>query len=167
MNMIAMSEVTYQLMPDDPALANTLAKWNIEFWGDKVTSISERELTALYLNAARVPEGKLPKTIVAFVDGELAGAVTLGEKDLPQYPMYKPWLGSLITHPKFQALGIGRDISIEAQRMAKKMGFPHIYCFTATVTDWALRWHWEVIHQTTFKGLDVNVLKKSLHWDYI
>ena len=165
--MTAISSITYGLMPVDPELAATLAKWNIEFWSDKVTSISERELTGLYLNAAKTPEGILPKTLVAYVDGELAGAVTLGEKDLPQYPMYKPWLGSLITHPKFQYLGIGRELALEAQRLAKKMGFSHIYCFTATVTEWALRWHWEVIHQTTFKGLEVNVMKKSLHWDYL
>jgi GNAT superfamily N-acetyltransferase len=154
-------------MPDDPEVAKTLAQWNVEFWSDKVTDISERELTSLYLNFSRAPENKLPKTLVAYVDGELAGAVTLGEKDLPQYPMYKPWLGSLITHPKFQELGIGRELALEAQRLAKKMGFSHIYCFTATVTEWALRWDWEVIHQTTFKGLEVNVLKKSLHWDYL
>jgi len=162
-----MSEITYRLMPDDPEVAKTLAQWNVEFWSDKVTDISERELTSLYLNFSRAPENKLPKTLVAYVDGELAGAVTLGEKDLPQYPMYKPWLGSLITHPKFQELGIGRELALEAQRLAKKMGFSHIYCFTATVTEWALRWDWEVIHQTTFKGLEVNVLKKSLHWDYL
>jgi ribosomal protein S18 acetylase RimI-like enzyme len=165
--MNAMSEITYRLMPDDAELAKTLAKWNIEFWSDKVDSISEQNLSSIYLFAARTPENKLPKTLVAYVNGELAGAVTLGEKDLPQYPMYKPWLGSLIVHPKFQELGIGREITLEAQRLAKKMGFSFIYCFTATVTEWALRWHWEVIHQTTFKGLEVNVMKKSLHWDYL
>ncbi|CAB4167043.1 NAT_SF domain containing protein [uncultured Caudovirales phage] len=154
-------------MPDDAEVANSLAKWSVEYWDGEIPSISEKELASLFLKAARIPEDKLPKMMVAYVDGELAGGVSIGVKDLPQYPMYTPWLGSLIVTPKYKDLGIGRELAIEAQRLAKRMGYKKMYAFTIHLTEWAKRWNWEVIATTTFRGIPVEVIEKSLHWDYL
>lgn len=154
-------------MPDSVEVANTLANWSVEYWDGEIPSISEKELSLLFLRAAQTPENKLPKMIVAYVNGDLAGGVSIGEKDLPQYPMYKPWLGSLIVKPEYKDLGVGRELAIEAQRLAKRMGYKKMYAFTIHLTEWAKRWDWKVVASTTFRGIPVDVIEKSLHWDYI
>lgn len=159
-------QITYGLMPVDQEIATRLGGWNVAFWGKKMP-ISADELAEAYLTAAKAPEGSLPKCFVAYVDGDLAGAIILEETELDKFAHLSPWHGSLIVKDEYQKLGIGRELALEAQRFAKKMGYTHIYSFTTYLKEWHLRWGWEVIDTSVFRGVPVDILKKSLHWDYL
>lgn len=154
-------------MQPDKQVADLLGKWTAEFWADKISTVSAKKISTYFLKASYNHSDRLPKAIVAWDGDELVGGVVLAQDDLPEFSQYGPWISSLILNPKYKDHGFGRELSLEPQRLAKKMGYKKVYAFTPNLTEWAIRWHWKPIEKGTFKGLPVDVIEKELHWDYI
>ena len=159
--------VRYEAMQPDRKVADLLGTWTVEFWKEQISTASVEKISTYFLKASYNHGNSLPKVILAWDGDELAGGVVVADEDLPEFKQYGPWLSSLIVNPKYRDTGVGRQLALEAQSLAKRMGYKKIYAFTTHLTEWALRWHWKPIEKGKFKGLPVDVIEKELHWDYI
>ena len=92
-------------LADCPGFLQTVAEWHVSEWpecyrgGNLNTAIKELRLS---LNRDR-----LPMTLVATVNSELLGSVSLVECDLPIRPDLGPWLTTLYVPPTQRGHGIG------------------------------------------------------------
>ncbi|HJQ20095.1 MAG TPA: GNAT family N-acetyltransferase [Gemmatimonadaceae bacterium] len=79
--------------------------------------------------------------IVAAVDGVVAGAVGYGGPGKPKQEWFDPaWpvVRMLVVHPQYRGLGIGRALTEECVRRARRDGAPLIALHTATIMTTAL-----------------------------
>jgi GNAT superfamily N-acetyltransferase len=94
---------------------------------------SSREGWTLEALLSQMRQGKsdaIPLGLVAFVDGEPAGTVSLLEKDLDECGDLRPWLAGLLVFPKYRERGAARALVEELMRAAKQLGERQVYLWT-------------------------------------
>lgn len=72
----------------------------------------------------------IPLGLVAFVDGQLAGTVSLIENDLEERKDLSPWLAGLLVFSEFRGSGVGTALARELIRCARAIGFERLYLYT-------------------------------------
>jgi len=82
---------------------------------------------------ARMRQGKrdaIPVGLIAFVDGEPAGTVSLLEKDLDECGDLRPWLAGLLVFPKYRTVGAGRALIERLIQVADEIGESELFLWT-------------------------------------
>jgi predicted N-acetyltransferase YhbS len=72
----------------------------------------------------------IPLGLAAFVDGQLAGTVSLIESDLEERKDLSPWLAGLLVFPEFRGGGVGSALTRELQRCARTIDCKRLYLYT-------------------------------------
>ena len=109
-----------------PHLIDSVAKmiYN-EFWVDVVDGMSVDNLVAHLKSADR--ERQIPLSLIAVVDGQLAGTVNLIENDDASRQHLRPWLAAMVVRADLRAKGIGKALVTALLCDARKMGIPTVY----------------------------------------
>ena len=145
---------------DHPDAIPTLTSWFQAQWPDYYARRTPAEIAQDF--CAEAKRGGLPVRLVAFVDGELAGTITLREEATNKLPGYSPALGGLFVAERHRGRGIGTELIRAAMDLAREQGFGTLY--TATVAargiverlGWALvRTVWEEDEQLVIYRYDL------------
>ena len=123
-----MESLKIEHLKDHPLHLDTIATWIYnEWWTDKpevtVESMKGR------LEEAKT-DNSIPLSMIALVDGHLAGTVNFIESDNSEFPELKPWLAALLVHPKFRKKGIGSALVRECIKQATNLGIKEFYLGT-------------------------------------
>lgn len=123
-----MSSFKIEHLKDNPGLLYTVAQWIYNEWWTEKEGVS-RESMATRLREAKTHH-EIPLSLVALVDGELAGTVNLIESDNTEFPELRPWLAALLVHPNYRHQGIATKLVKECLRHAKNMNEKELFLGT-------------------------------------
>jgi predicted N-acetyltransferase YhbS len=109
-----------------PHLIDPVAKmiYN-EFWVDVVDGMTVDDLVA-HLKTATEPQ-QMPLSLIALVDGQLAGTVNLIENDDENRAHLRPWLAAMVVRADLRGQGIGTALVKALLADARLMGTPTVY----------------------------------------
>jgi predicted N-acetyltransferase YhbS len=96
-----------------------------EFWGDVVDGMTVDDLVA-HLETATERQ-QIPLSLIAFVDGELAGTVNLIENDDENRAHLRPWLAAMVVRANLRGQGIGTALVKALLADARLMNIPTVY----------------------------------------
>ena len=124
-------------------LVPTVADWCWQQWGEESIS-SQVSWTATV--AGRLKEDRVPFSLVAVLDGQPVGAVSVCWDDAdPDVEAEGPWLTGMIVRGPARNLGIGRQLLAEACARAGAMGHSELWAHTAEAERFYERCGWEVV----------------------
>ena len=109
-----------------PQLIEAVAKmiYN-EFWIDVEDGMSLGDLIA-HLKTATGPQ-QMPLSLIALVDGQLAGTINLIENDDENRAHLRPWLAAMVVRADLRGRGIGSALVKALLVDARLMGIPTVY----------------------------------------
>ncbi len=109
-----------------PHLINPVAKMIYdEFWGDVEDGMTLSDLIA-HLKTAMEPQ-QVPLSLIALVDGQLAGTVNLIENDDKNRAHLRPWLAAMVVRADLRGQGIGTALVKSLLADVRLMGIPTVY----------------------------------------
>jgi predicted N-acetyltransferase YhbS len=109
-----------------PQLIDRVAKMIYdEFWVDVVDGMTVDDLVA-HLKTATGPQ-QIPLSLIALVDGQLAGTVNLIENDDQKRAHLRPWLAAMVVRADLRGQGIGTELVKALLADACLMKIPTVY----------------------------------------
>jgi len=86
----------------------------------------------------------IPVGLVAFIDGEPTGTVSLLDQDLEECGDRRPWLAGLLVFPKYREQGVARALVEEVMRVAQRLGERDVYLWTE-IPELYVKFGWEIV----------------------
>ncbi len=130
-------------LADHLDLVPVVADWCWQQWGEDTVS-SQVSWTATI--AARLRAAEVPFSLVALLDGEPVGAVSVCWDDAdPDVEDEGPWLSGLVVRGPARNLGIGRQLLAEAVARSTAMGHHRLWAHTSEAERFYERCGWEVV----------------------
>ena len=96
-----------------------------EFWLNVEDGMSVANLVA-HLETATQPQ-QIPLSLIAMVDGQLAGTVNLIENDDGKRAHLRPWLAAMVVREDLRGQGIGTALVNALLSDARLMNIPTVY----------------------------------------
>ena len=113
---------------------------------------------------ARIGRSPIPATYVLLLNQRVAGSVSLlGHDDIDNVrPNLSPWLASLYVEPRHRGRGYGSALVQYCIQRARHFGYPTLYLYTDTHSQYYARFGWRPIEHRTSRGLEVTVMELPL-----
>lgn len=73
---------------------------------------------------------ELPIALVATFEDNICGTAALKMESVTTFPNFHPWLAALLVAPEYRKKGIGEQLVIFVEALAKERGFKEIYVGT-------------------------------------
>ncbi len=109
-----------------PHLTDPVAKMIYdEFWVNVVDGMTVDDLVT-HLKTATEPQ-QMPLSLIALVDGQLAGTINLIENDDENRAHLRPWLAAMVVRADLRGRGIGSALVKALLVDARLMGIPTVY----------------------------------------
>ncbi len=159
-----MDNLKIELLADHPESFPTLKKlfeseWE-PYYGAEGPGDAE---TDIKMSANRT---ELPIAVVAIVDGNICGTAALKIESVTTYPDYFPWLAGLLVAPEYRRQGIGEQLIIEIEKLAKQLRYKEIYVGTGEKSGMSEitldKRNWKFIDKSDYFVSEASVYKKSL-----
>ena len=96
-----------------------------EFWVDVMDGMTVDDLVT-HLKTATEPQ-QMPLSLIALVDGQLAGTVNLIENDDKNRAHLRPWLAAMVVRADLRGQGIGTALVKALLADVRLMGIPTVY----------------------------------------
>lgn len=109
--------------------------------------------------------GAIPLTLIALVEGRLAGSVSLIEDDLDSRPELSPWLANVYVAPPFRGHGLGTLLIKKALRVAAQLGVETLYLFTERHAPFYARLGWRTLSREQSHGVAITIMTRTLSKD--
>jgi len=121
--------LSVHLLADRPQLVGAVGEMRWRGWGDEP---GRTELSWwLDVTAREAGRQELPVSWVAVDEaGEAAGAVGLGEFDVPERRDRSPWVLGMVVRPARRGQGTGRLLLAALERSAAGRGYPRAWAAT-------------------------------------
>ena len=105
-----------------------MAQWIYdEFWADKDEYTAD-DLAELFALATK--HDQIPLSLVAWVDQQPVGTISLIENDDSDRPHLRPWLAALYVDPPFRRIGVGSRLVNGLKQRAASMGIEAMFLGT-------------------------------------
>ena len=155
-----MEDVEFAWLADRPQFVPRLAalhhaQWS---WIDPEWTLEEAQANLRVHTAGTA----VPTTRVAFIDGALAGSVSLLANDHSRIRKWSPWLASLLVLPEFRCRGIGAQLVGEAVAIAARFGIGRLYLYTDDAAPFYARLGWSMVERLDLDGIEVDVMAIDL-----
>lgn len=109
---------------------------------------------------------ELPIAVVAILDGYICGTAALKMESVTTYPDYFPWLAGLLVAPAYRNRGIGEQLIVAIETLAKQLGYKEIYVGTGEnsgMSEITLdKRNWKFIDKSDYFVSEASVYKKLL-----
>jgi GNAT superfamily N-acetyltransferase len=133
----------------------TLTQWFRDQWPEYYAARSREDIAQdFYAEANR---GGLPVRLLAFMDGTLAGTVTLRDQALRGFPEYQPGIGGLLVAERHRGQGIGTALVRAGMQLAREQDYGTVYIATVTARGIVEHLGWELV-QAVSHGDEQTVL---------
>ncbi len=141
-----------------PEHINTVANWIYSEFVVKASGTLSLDKVLEYLANTKLTS--FPITLIAVIDGECAGTVSIFENDLKTQRDLTPWLASLYVNPHYRGKGIAKELINKVQQVVKELGFKELYLRTEHTSEYYRRLGWEFVYKThDEKGQETEVFK--------
>ena len=159
-----MDKLNIELLADHPEALPVLkelfeTEWE-PYYGPKGPGDAETDIRK---SAGR---NELPIALVAILDGTICGTAALKKESLTTYPDLFPWLAALLVIPEYRNQGIGEQLIIAIEKLAKQLGYNEIYVGTGDKSGMSVttlnKRSWEFIDKSDYVVSEASVYRKSL-----
>jgi len=151
-------EIKY--LSDNSVFTDVVAKWIYDEFIDGIREgVSYEKIVE---NFSKCQKDKLPVRLVAIVNGECAGTVSIEFNDL-KCRDYTPWLSSLYVEKTFRGKKIGDQLIDRVKEIVKELGYSEVYLRTEHASEYYIKRNWEFVESCTDEfGLEPDVFKSSV-----
>jgi GNAT superfamily N-acetyltransferase len=148
-------------LAERPDLVRAVSGWIFDEWWSRNPEHTVETVERLLVR--HMTPDTVPLTLVALLDGEPAGTLSLVAKDsgVEERPE-TPWVAAVLTLPAFRGRGIGTALMREAEVVARRMGLDAIYLITAKAADFYSSCGWEPLERYTVDDPDDLVMVRKL-----
>ncbi len=130
---------------DYPETIPTLVQWFCAQWSEYYAERTPMDIAQdFYAEANR---NGLPVRLIAFMDGELAGTITLREHAIWDLPEYRPGLGGLLVKERHRGCGIGTELVKAGMNLAHEQGYIRVYATTVAASGILERLGWRLVQK--------------------
>lgn len=152
--------IRVEYLADHPAAAPLLAAWHHAEWAGLLPGWTpEHALAELRTHTGR---RQVPTTLVALEGDSVLGSASLLAADLAGWEHLTPWLASVYVVPGRRRAGLGRLLVGRAAEVARDLGFPALFLWTAGQRGFYERMGWAAIAQARQGGAAVAVMRREL-----
>lgn len=150
-------------LSDHPELVRVAAKWHFDEWGHTDPGGSVDTWAAGM--ARQADADGIPGTLIALVDGTLAGVVCLVARDMPGYEPsagLTPWIKGLYVDPSHRRRGVGGLLVRRCEAWAASLGHQQLHLYTERDSRAQVlyeRLGWQAIHLGHYDGVAVTVMR--------
>jgi GNAT superfamily N-acetyltransferase len=156
------SEFTIDYLAHRPELLEELARLSWKEW-QEIYQKRDQTLEHCVKNyRERMNTDRLPVSLVALQDGQLAGMVSLKFHDMDTRPDLDPWLGGLLVLPEWRNRGVGTMLVHRATEEARKLNISPLYLWTPSAERLYRKLGWQVIERTNYFGKEAVVMSMDL-----
>ena len=128
------------LLADNPKYIITVSQMIYDEF--VVPSSSTKSLKDVQAFFKKTHKHKLPLTLIAIVDNQCVGTVSLFEQDCTLRPQYTPWLASLYVNPTYRSQNIARSLIDALVLKAAQLGFDTLYLKTENTASYYYKIGW-------------------------
>jgi predicted N-acetyltransferase YhbS len=121
----------------------TLSRWFRTQWPAYYADRTPAELAQDFVEEAN--RTGLDVRLVALVDGEPAGTITLREYAIWTLPEYSPGLGGLFVPERYRGRGIGSELVRAGMDVAREQGYERVYATTVKARGILERLGWKLV----------------------
>lgn len=145
-----------------PEHINTVANWIYDEFVIKAKGTLSLGTVIEYFGNTQLKS--FPITLIALVDGECTGTVSIFKNDLKTQRDLTPWLASLYVNPHYRGKGIAKELINKVQQVVKELGFKELYLRTEHTSEYYRRLGWNFVYKThDEKGQETEVFKISIN----
>ncbi|MEW8314972.1 MAG: GNAT family N-acetyltransferase [Candidatus Thiodiazotropha endolucinida] len=159
-----MADTKIELLADHPKaipILKTLfeSEWE-PYYGETGPGDAESDL----IQSAN--RNELPIAVVAIADGNVCGTAALKQTSVTTFQEYTPWLAALVVDNAYRNQGIGEQLVIRIEQLAKDLGYPEIYVGTGEKSGMSEclleRREWRFLDKSDFFISEARVYRKRL-----
>lgn len=147
-------------LADHPEARPLLIQWFEREWasyyGPTGNGNAEEDLLA-YSNQSKLPIG-----VVAYLNGELCGIMVLKAQSITTHSHLSPWAAAGLVAPPYRRKGIGAQLLVAVEGIAKRLGYSFIYSGTSTANSLLERSNWCFMERLPYNGENISIYKKVL-----
>lgn len=149
------------LLADEPAAAETVAKWYFDQWCLDSGRHSFEFVLENVTKATRRDEA--PLLVLAKIDQKLVGAAELKLHEMEMFPEYQHWLGGVYVRADARGQGIASALVSEVIRLAREAGITYLYLQTEDLSGGLYnQFGFKSLHEVDSKGVQVSVMMVEL-----
>jgi len=147
-------------LSDCPDYLQTVAEWHVREWpecyrgGDIHTAIKELH--------SSLNRDCLPITLIATVNNELIGSISLLETDLPIMTQLGPWLTTLYVVPTHRGHGVAKALIIEGLQCLRKLGERFAYVWIEKNVAVYQKWGWQLVEMIRYRHKYAFILRGDI-----
>jgi len=147
-------------LADHPDLVDTVIGWHWREWSHGEPGASLDAWRARLVTRAN--RDQVPFTLVAFVDDEPVGCVSVCHDDVDaRYSLEGPWISGMFVVGPARDQGVGRLLVRAAEDRARACGAVQLWLWTSEAAAFYARCDWETV--VAKQGLaDVTVMRRAL-----
>lgn len=153
--MVTISPLT--LYPD---LVPLLSSWFVEEWPEWYGPGGRGNAVADLAGFAR-SESKLPVGFIALEKNVPVGVMALKAESLATHRHLCPWVAAGLVLPSHRGRGIGAQLLGALVRKARALGYPRVYCGTATAVSLLRRSCWSELETIQHEGEALVIFSKA------
>ncbi len=109
---------------------------------------------------------ELPIGLVAIFEGNICGTAALKMESVTTFPDLHPWLAALLVAPEYRKKGIGEQLIISVEALAKELEFKEIYVGTGEESGMSeatlINRGWVFLDKSEYYVSEAHIYKKSL-----
>ena len=105
---------------------------------------------------------QLPITLVAILDGEVSGTVTLKSRSPVSHLHLSPWLAMLLVPSDFQRKGVELNLVFAVEELASRLGIEALFASTATESPLLTRRSWQILEKPAESSSDLFIYRLAL-----
>jgi GNAT superfamily N-acetyltransferase len=131
------------LSPDSP-LIDTVVQWHWDQWS---RDHDDADLDGWRAGVReRTNLDRVPFTLVAYLDGEPVGCLSVSDDDVDdRFADRGPWLSGMLVVARARNLGVGRELVQAAEDMARDFSVPELWLRTETAGPFYERCGWSYV----------------------
>ena len=148
-----MKELQIVNLADHPQYADEFSRLTWEWWGKKEGRPIEE---IQYRTKHSLGKNDIPQVIIALLEKELAGFVSLWDNDFSNRQDLRPWLASLYVKEEHRGKGIGTALQKRAIELVKQFGYKKLYLRTDE-ENYYERTGWKLKELAPLKGKTTRV----------
>ncbi len=148
-------------LADYPAYINTVSQMIYDEFVVPTTSSKTFEDVQAFFEM--IHNNKLPLTLIAIINNQCVGTVSLFKQDCVLRPQYTPWLASLYVDPKFRHQNIGGALIKALIERASELGYKKLYLKTENTAPYYYKIGWTHLETITHKDQTIDYFYYDLN----
>ena len=149
-----------ELLADNPDSSKPIARWYFDEWAGSGVELGDVENSV----SAYCERNCAPLLVLAQEGNKLLGAAQLKIREMKRYPEFEFWLGGVYVEENSRGRGVGKALTLDIIRRAKKAGVGKLYLQTESLTGGMyVECGFRAVEQVENKGRQVLVMTIDLN----